>query len=110
MSPLAISCLLSHGSHCNVYYGELHTLGATSTIPSIYEDLIAGGAAGYAALEFALYTINRVNNGGESTPSSLTAWGKEKLLMFRAELKRLGRKGKLRVHTLRALLPVARSD
>ena len=88
------------GSNCNIFYGQLHTLAATSTIPAVYEDLIACGACGYAAIEWALYTINRVNNGGEKTPDYLSAWGREKQLLFRAELKRLGRKNKVRVSTL----------
>jgi hypothetical protein len=54
------------GSNCYVYYGQTHTLGATSTIPAVYEDLITWGACGYAAIEWALYTINRVNNGGDA--------------------------------------------
>jgi hypothetical protein len=88
------------GAHCNVYYGQLHTLGATSTIPAVYEDLITWGACGYAGIEYGLYTTDKVNNGGEKTPDELAAWGKEKLLMFRAELKRLGRKNKVRVNQL----------
>jgi hypothetical protein len=88
------------GSKCNIFYGEMHTLAATSTIPAIHEDLITWGACGYAAIEWALYTINRVNNGGENTPSSLSGWGKEKLMMFRAELKRLGRRNKVRTNQL----------
>jgi hypothetical protein len=88
------------GSNCQIFYGQLHSLGVTSTIPAVYEELIAGGACGYAAVEEALYCINRVNNGGEKTPEHLSAWGQEKLLTFRAGLKRLGRRNKVRVSTL----------
>jgi hypothetical protein len=89
------------GPDCNIYYGQVHTVDdQSSTIPVAYEELVAGGASGHAAAAWALYTINRVNNGGEKTPNALTAWGKEKLLMFRAELKRQGRRAKVRVNRL----------
>src|SRR4030042_441010 len=53
------------GSNAYIYYGKLHTLDAAgSTIPAQYEDLIAAGAAGYAAIEWAAYSVNRVNVGG----------------------------------------------
>jgi hypothetical protein len=90
------------GSNCHIYYGQLHTLGATSTIPAVYDDLITWGACGYAALEMAMYTLNRVNNGGQNTPEALSGWGQQKLLMFRAELKRLGRRNRVRVNRLYA--------
>jgi len=68
------------GSNANVYYGKLHTLDAEgSTIPQRYEDLIATGAEGYAAVEWAAYAVNRVNVGGEVTPRDFLGWGNEKL-------------------------------
>jgi len=61
------------GSNCNVYYGILHTLDAeTSTIPAKHEDLVATGAEGYAAVEWANYAINRVSVGGTTTPGSFS--------------------------------------
>lgn len=66
-----------------VYYGKLHTLDATtSTIPSRLEDLIATGAAAYAALEWSSFATNRVNVGGESTWRYYQAWGQERLSAF----------------------------
>ncbi len=57
------------GSNAYIYYGKLHTLDATtSTIPTKHEDLVATGACGYAAVEWAAYAINRVNVGGLMTP------------------------------------------
>ncbi len=88
------------GSNAYVYYGKLHTLGASSTIPSIYEDLIAAGAGGYAAAEWAVYAINRVNVGGAPTPEEFLTWGGEKLSYFKQELKRLGRRNRVRVRSL----------
>ncbi len=89
------------GSDCNVYYGVLHTLDAEgSTIPTRYEDLIATGAEGYAAVEWAGFAINRVSLGGSTTPQEFLAWGNERLKQFRGELRRLGRRNQVRIRQL----------
>jgi hypothetical protein len=89
------------GSNCNVYYGILHTLDAEgSTIATKYEELIATGAEGYAAVEWASYAINRVSVGGTTTPKEFLAWGNERLKQFRKELKRLGRRNRVRIRHL----------
>ncbi|MDO8716574.1 MAG: hypothetical protein Q7J73_07195 [Dehalococcoidales bacterium] len=88
------------GSNAYIYYGKLHTLGAASTIPDKFEDLIAAGACGYAAVEWAAYAINRVNTGGVTTPGDFLTWGNQKLDFFRGELKRLGRRNKVRIRQL----------
>jgi hypothetical protein len=89
------------GSDANIYYGKLHTLDAsTSTIPAVYEDLVAAGAGGYAAVEWAIYAVNRVNVGGTPTPEEFLRWGREKLSYFRQELKRLGRRNRVRIRSL----------
>ncbi len=88
------------GSNAYIYYGKLHTLGESSTIPAMNEDLIAAGAGGYAAVEWAVYAINRVNVGGTPTPGEFLAWGREKLNYFKAELKRLGRRNRVRIRSL----------
>jgi len=89
------------GSNCYIYYGKLHTLdGATSTIPTKHEDLVATGAAGYAAVSASVYTTNRVSVGGSITPREFLRWGKERLRQFKSELKRLGRRSRVRVRVL----------
>jgi len=89
------------GSNCNVYYGKIHTLDvSTSTIPAPYEDIVAAGAVGYASLEWAAYATNRVNAGGDNTMSEFTELGKVRLDYFRAELKRLSHRNRVRVTTL----------
>jgi len=89
------------GSNCYIYYGKIHTLDANgSTIPQRFEDLIASGAEGYAATEWAVYAINRVNVGGTMTPGEFLTWGREKLSYFKQELKRLGRRNRVRVRSL----------
>ncbi len=89
------------GSNVYIYHGKLHTLDATtSTIPTKHEDLVASGACGYAAVEWAAYAINRVNVGGLVTPREFLTWGGEKLKYFKAELKRLGRRSRVRIRSL----------
>ncbi len=89
------------GGDAYIYYGKLHTLDATtSTIPARLEDLVAIGACGYAAVEWAAFAINRVNVGGTITAEEFLNWGKEKLKYFRQELKRLGRRNRARISQL----------
>ncbi len=88
------------GSNCDIYYGKLHTLGATSSIPAQHEDLVVTGAVGYAATQQAGYTINQVNTGGIGTPDNWENWGQRKLTFFRSELKRLGRCNRVKVGQL----------
>jgi len=89
------------GSNAYIYYGKLHTLDvSTSTIPTKYEDLVATGACGYAAVEWAAYSVNRANVGGATTPSVFLTWGRVRLGEFKDELKRLGRRNKVRVRSL----------
>ncbi len=97
------------GSNAYIYYGKLHNLDAeSSTIPSHLEDLIATGACGYAAVEWAAFAINRVNVGGTITPNEFLNWGRGKLSYFRSELKRLGRRNRTRLNQLyKSIYPAA---
>ena len=89
------------GSNADIFYGKLHTLDvSSSTIPAKHEDLVALGAAGYAATQWAAYATNRVNVGGRDTTDTFLAWGGEKLDTFRRELKRLGRRQRVRARSL----------
>jgi len=84
------------GDDCRVYYGGLHTLDADgTTLPAPYEDLVAGGAAAYAALEWAVHSVDRVNVGGDQVAAGFLEWAKGRGDYFRAELKRL--KSRVRV-------------
>ncbi len=89
------------GSDATVYYGTLHTLDAEGgTLPAVREDLVALGAAGYAAVEQSVYGVNRVNAGGASVPADFLQWGKQRLEQFRQELRRLGRRSRVRATRL----------
>ncbi len=90
------------GSDCQVFYGKLHSLDATtSTLPAIHEDIVAIGAEGYALVEWAAYSINRISVGGDQTPRDFRIRGEELLSQFRKELKRL----KSRLRTQKLYLP-----
>ncbi|MGD9143013.1 MAG: hypothetical protein PVG61_04115 [Dehalococcoidia bacterium] len=89
------------GANCYVYYGTLHTLDVQgSTVPPKYEDLVATGAAAYAALEWAAYAINKVNVGGADVAREFRQWGSERLAAFQEALERLGRRQRVRVQRL----------
>lgn len=80
-----------------VYWLKPHTLDAgTSTIPPHHDDLIAAGAAGYAALDWASYATNRVNTGGDDVWGRYRAFADERLRYFQKEIMRLGRNNTVR--------------
>ncbi len=89
------------GESVNVFYGRLHTLDATtSTIPTSLEDVVATGAAAYAALEWASFATNRVNVGGPDVWRQYLVWGQERLAEFARALARHGRRAGVRVRRL----------
>lgn len=80
-----------------VYAGVLHTLDAgASTLPPATEDVVVGGAAGYAALEWASFATNRANVAGTAAFENYQAWGEERLRQFREALRGFGRDARLR--------------
>ncbi|MEI7925827.1 MAG: hypothetical protein WCI61_06540, partial [Chloroflexota bacterium] len=61
-----------------VRYGALHVLDAGgTTLPERLVDLVATGAAAYAAIEWASYATNRINLGGDDTWRHYHTWGQE---------------------------------
>ena len=67
----------------DVHHTKLHTLDATSsTVPQPLEELVATGAGGYAALEWASFATNRVNVGGEEVWQQYLAWGQHRISAF----------------------------
>ena len=85
----------------NVYYTQLHILDATSsTLPSRFEDVVATGAAAYAALEWASFATNRVNVGGQDVWRDYLTWGQERLAEFESALAEQGRRNAVRVRQL----------
>ncbi len=98
---LLVSNVPTGGESVDVYHGKAHTLDATSsTIPSHLEDLVATGAAAYAALEWASYASNRVNVGGEQVWRRYQIWGQEFLSAFLKGLASHSRRNAVRVRQL----------
>ncbi len=84
-----------------IFWYKLHTIDASSsTLPVWAEDLVALGAAGYAALDWASYATNRVNAGGEAAWKHYLDFGNQRLDEFRSQLKLFGGCGSLRTSTL----------
>lgn len=106
---LLVETLPGAAENIALYYAKLHTLDATtSTIPVPYEDLVAQGAAGYAALEWASFATNRINVGGQETWRHYLLWGEQQLAAFHQALARLGAKNRVRARRLyRPALPSA---
>lgn len=93
----------SGGESVDVFHTKLHNIdAASSTVPPRFEDVIAAGAAGYAALEWASFSTNRVNAGGRDVWRDYLAWGEERLADFQRALARHGRRNAVRVRRLYA--------
>ena len=85
----------------NVYWLKLHTLdGSGSTLPVHHEDLVATGAAAYAALDWTSFATNRINTGGDDVWGRYKAFGEERMRAFRAELHRVGRSNAVRLRRM----------
>ncbi len=96
----------------NVYHTQLHTLDeTTSTLPERLEDVVATGAAAYAALEWASFATNRVNVGGQDVWRDYLTWGQQRLAEFQKALARHGRRNAVRIRRLYrpATTPVGQS-
>jgi len=98
---LLIDAVPSAADAVNVYHTKLHTIDATSsTVPSRFEDVIAAGGAGYAALEWASFSTNRVNVGGQAVWREYLAWGQDRLAEFQRALARHARRNAVRARRL----------
>jgi hypothetical protein len=84
-----------------VYWTKVHTLdGSGSTIPPIDDDVIAAGAAAYAALDWTTYASNRINTGGEDVWGRYKDFADERLAYFTRELRRIARLNTIRQRRL----------
>jgi len=93
----------SGAENVSIYWTKTHTLdGSTSTLPVAHEDVIAIGAAAYAALDWTSFATNRINTGGEDVWGRYKAFGESRLKDFRRELNRLARANKVRLRRLYA--------
>ena len=84
-----------------IYWLRDHILDASSsTIDAIHDDLIAAGAAAYAALDWTSFSINKINTGGDDVWGRYSALARERLAYFEAELRRLSRSNTVRQRRL----------
>jgi hypothetical protein len=91
------------GETVNVFWTKLHLIdGTSSTVPARFEDVIACGAAGYAAFEWASFSTNRINAGGRDVWREYLAFGQERLAAFQRSLARHGRRNAVRARRLYA--------
>ncbi len=98
---LLIDAAPSSSASVHVYHTKLHTIDATSSsVPSRFQDVVAGGAAGYAAVEWSSFATNRVNVGGQDVWREYLTWGNERLADFQRGLARHGRRNAVRVRRL----------
>ncbi len=89
------------GEDVVVRYGALHTLDEDgTTIGERLVDLVATGAAAYAAIEWASFATNRINAGGDDTWRHYHTWGQERLAAFSKGLAKHGRERGLRARRL----------
>ena len=87
----------------DVFWGGVHTLDeSTSTIPTVAEDVVITGAAGFAAVELASFATNRANVGGPETARQYMDWGERLLRRFHESLRELGDRARVRPSSLYA--------
>jgi hypothetical protein len=95
----------------DVYWGGVHTLdGSTSTLPTVAEDVVVTGAAGYAAVEWASFATNRANVGGPEVVRQYLDWGERQLRRFRESLREMGDRARVRPSSLYAAAGEAASQ
>jgi hypothetical protein len=96
------------GEPVAIRYTTVHVVdGSGSTVPAALEELVAMGAAAYAALEWSSYATNRVNVGGADAWSQFHTWALDRLAAFHKALAKHGRERRLR--SRRLYVPVAGS-
>ena len=98
---LRVEASPSAGEPVVVRYCAMHTLDAEGTsIPPALHDLVATGAAAYAALEWANFATNRINSGGDDVWRRYLEWGQDRLASFSRGLAKHGRERRLRSRRL----------
>jgi hypothetical protein len=98
---LLVDSIPTSAQSVDIYYAKMHTLDATtSTLPTHLEELVASGAAAYAAIEWASFATNRINVGGQDVWRQYLAWGQERLAAFSRALAKHSRRNAVRVRRL----------
>lgn len=91
----------TEGEPVLVRYSAMHSLDQEgTTVPEALHDLVATGAAAYAAIEWASYATNRINTGGDYVWRRYLTWGQDRLASFSRALAKHGRERRLRSRRL----------
>jgi hypothetical protein len=80
----------------SVLWHGVHTINGSTTFPATDDDVIAIGAAGFAALDWASFSMNRVNVGGQPVWGRYEEFGRKRLEEFFARLKKLPQASRVR--------------
>lgn len=92
---------LPAGGDARVYYTATHELDEMGTsLPAHLEDVLATGAAAYAALEQATATIDTLNTGGSGVSAEFADRGRAWMSAFRELLHHHSRRNRLRSRRL----------
>jgi hypothetical protein len=84
----------------NVLWHQEHVINGSGSFSVAHDDIISGGAAGYAALEWGSFASNRVNVGGNEVWGRYMDFAKVRLEEFQAALRRLPAANALRTGEL----------
>lgn len=85
----------------NAYWGSRHLVDdGQSTLPQATEEAVVQGAAGYAAIEWANYAINRANVGGRDVQLAYRNWAERQLERYNEALTAFGKEARVRVSGL----------
>jgi len=89
------------GSDARVFFTAAHELDDTgTTLPAHLEDVLATGAAAYAATEQATANIDVLNVAGPSVPAEFAALGRAWMTAFHELLRHHGRRNRVRARRL----------
>lgn len=72
-----------------LYWHKTHTINGSVTFPATHDDIITTGAAAYAALEWASFSSNRLNVGGDDVWGRYMEFGNVRLAAFQQQIRRL---------------------
>lgn len=98
---LLVDTLPGASEDVGVYWGQLHTLDASSsTLKPPHEDVVVLGASGYAALEWANFAVNRANVAGDDAFQHYRRWGSDQIVRFGEALQRLRESSRVKAGTI----------
>ena len=73
----------------NIYWHQAHSINGSTTFPAAHDDIIATGAAAYAALEWASFSSTRLNVGGDEVWGRYMEFANVRLAAFKERLRQL---------------------